>query len=76
MSKWDSVKPKRAKEKRIKEDPLCRVIPPMLARIPNIDEWLFKSRNIKMSSMVALDLKKAYKVIIELIEYNSRKDKF
>lgn len=76
MSKWDIPKRKQIKVKPKEVDPICRVVPPLLARIPDISDWLFKDRTVRMSTTVPFDLKKAYRTIAELIEYHHRKDDF
>lgn len=68
MSKWDTRTFNRKPDKVIKDDPICRVVPPLLARIPNIADWLFKSRKLSLSRRVYFDLKKAYRDILELKE--------
>lgn len=69
MSKWDIPKYNKKPVKE-KEQSVCRVVPPLLARIPNIADWLFKSRKIRLSTRVSFDLKSAYRTITEMKRYN------
>ena len=77
MSKWDPVykRPKVSKPKKA-GDPICRVVPPLLARIPDIADWLYKGRTIRLSTTIPYDLKKAYRTISELIQYHQSQERF
>lgn len=68
-------KPKTIKVKK-EVDPICRVVPPLLARIPDIADWLYKDRTIRLSTTIPFDLKKAYRSISELIEYHQEQERF
>lgn len=74
MSKWDINRPKPKLPKTKKADvSICRVVPPLLARIPEIGDWLYKSRILRLSTSVTFDLKKVYRTITELIDYQRNK---
>lgn len=76
MSKWDVRKlPKQVTVKR-KVDPVNRVVPPLLARIPDIADWLYRDTTINMSTRIAYDLKKAYRTINELIKQSIENKNF
>lgn len=75
MSKWDINRPKPKLPKNKKADvSICRVVPPLLARIPEIGDWLYKSRTLRLSTSVTFDLKKVYRTITELIDYQRNKE--
>lgn len=77
MSKWAPVrKPPKSIPRKRKEDPVCRVVPPLLARIPDIGDWLFKDRTVRLSTTIPFDLKKVYRTIAELIEYHQQQERF
>lgn len=69
MGKWDIVRrPKiKAKERELPE--ICRVVPPTLARIPNIFDWLFKQRQVGTTNRVGLDLRIRYREIADMIKF-------
>lgn len=70
--KWDTRRPP-AKKQPIKEDtvPLCRVLPPRLARTPNILEYLTRNVVIRPTMRVAMELKLRYREIAELLKSNN-----
>lgn len=69
-SKWKPVYPRKKKPKERAPDPLdelCRVVPPVLARIPDVMDWLLLGRKVKVSNLVAQDLKARYREINDMI---------
>ncbi|QIO02048.1 hypothetical protein rutana_66 [Salmonella phage rutana] len=49
---------------------LCRVVPPRLAGIRNISEWLLKQRKTRVSLRIGFELDQVYRELGELIKEN------
>lgn len=71
-AKWDILR-SRVKKRPIKEEavPLCRVLPPRLARTPGILEYLNRNVLIRPTMRVAMELKLRYREIAELLKHNN-----
>lgn len=70
--KWDIRRPP-AKKQSVKEDyvPVCRVLPPRLARAPGILEYLDRNVRIRPTLRVAMELKLRYREIAELFKHDN-----
>lgn len=69
MSKWTIQKRSTTREKKPElTGDICRVVPPRLARIPNISEWILKSRIKRPTKLIADTLKRRYSELRLLLE--------
>ncbi len=70
--KWE-VRRLPVKNRPIKEEavPLCRVLPPRLARTPGILEYLSSKKLIRPALRVAMELKLRYRELAELFKHNN-----
>lgn len=68
MSKWKIQKRTTKPEPIQITGEICRVVPPRLARIPNISEWILRPRVKRSTRYVADLLKRRYSELRLLLE--------